>query len=166
MQIEITNVGAVYTDKKLEKMELHYNRDGKPTKRLLVNVADSKEVFGKLRGAAVGDKYEIDLKKDGEFWNWVGANKISSDYTTTAPGSTSAPKAAGTTVKSTYETSEERAARQILIVRQSSLSSAITVALSRGDQSTAGIIAIAKQFESYVFEKATEEIKDDIPYAQ
>lgn len=162
MQIEITSVGAVYTDKKLEKMELHYNRDGKPTKRLLVNVAYSKEVFAKLRGASVGDKYEIELKKDGEFWNWVGANKISSDYVAAPAGG----KAATSTAKSPYETSEERAARQVYIVRQSSISNAITVALSRGDQSTAGIIAIAKQFEAYVFEKATEEIKDDIPYAQ
>ena len=53
---------------------------------------------------------------------------------------------------SNYETKEERAARQVLIVKQSSLSTAVS-ALAVGAKSTpsaADVIAYAKQLEQYV----------------
>ncbi len=163
MQIELTSIGQVYVDKKLEKLELHYLRDGKPSKRLLVNVADSKDVFQKVRGAKVGDKFDIELRKDGEFYNWIGANQILSDY----PEAAAAPaKGVPAVAKSTYETSEERAARQVFIVRQSSIANAIAFHASTEVQPRLeDIIKTAKEFEVYVFGKAlAEEIKDDIPY--
>jgi hypothetical protein len=55
--------------------------------------------------------------------------------------------------KSTYETPEERAKKQIYIVRQSSIGSAIDM-LSVGSKSPPKVdevIAVAKQFEEYVF---------------
>ncbi len=161
MHIELTSVGAVYVDKKLEKLEAHYLRDGKPSKRLLVNVADSKEVFQKIRGAKVGDKFEIELRKDGEFYNWIGANQILSDYPTAPAAPT---KGVSAVAKSTYETSEERAARQVYIVRQSSIANAIAFYGPRAI-TVDDVIDTAKKFETYVFEKSlAEDIKDDIPY--
>ena len=67
---------------------------------------------------------------------------------------------------SNYETKEERAARQVYIIRQSSLSTAVEL-LGQG-KSVADVIATAKQFEAYVFSKAEgvdaiNELQDDIP---
>jgi hypothetical protein len=77
--------------------------------------------------------------------------------------------------KSTYETPEERAARQVLIVRQSSISSAVEFAVAHKVKDPQEVIAIAKQFEDYVFgnDKVKQEVvevkpnfsdlEDDIP---
>src|ERR1022692_3265640 len=125
MQIQITNVGTPFKDGKYFKLELAYTRDGKPNTRKLVNIGP---VFDVLKGAQPGENYEVDLVQDPktEYWNWQAARKILGDYpandsTGTAPVSTTR----GAVSKSTYETPVERAARQVLIVRQSSLSNAI-----------------------------------------
>jgi hypothetical protein len=89
------------------------------------------------------------------YWDWVsigGDNAVSE----TKPASA----ASGTRVTgSNYETKEERAQRQILIVRQSSLSSAVEL-LGPG-KSVDDVINVAKQFEAYVF--GDTEASDDIP---
>ena len=64
------------------------------------------------------------------------------------------------------ETKEERAARQVYIIRQSSLSTAVEL-LGQG-KSVDEVIKVAKQFETYVFDKsssvnAINNIEDDIP---
>ena len=57
-----------------------------------------------------------------------------------------------TSPKSTYETPEERAKRQVLIVRQSSLSSAIELLKTDKKSPTVPeVLQVAKQFEAYVF---------------
>lgn len=50
----------------------------------------------------------------------------------------------------TWETSEERARRQVMIVRQSSLSTAVALSQMGEVVSPAEVIEVAKQFEAYV----------------
>lgn len=90
------------------------------------------------------------------YWDWVGLEGEQSVAET---------KQASTSTRvtgSNYETKEERAARQVYIVRQSSLSAAVTL-LGQGAKVN-DVIETAKQFEDYVFSsEVVEQLSDDIP---
>lgn len=99
-----------------------------------------------------GDNISITKEKEGEYWNVKAIAKTERGFTTDKVDVVAAlqPKASP---KSTYETPEERANRQVLIVRQSSVSSAVALLASNGGKknTAAEAIAVAKEFEAYVF---------------
>lgn len=64
-------------------------------------------------------------------------------------------KPAGKVTGSNWETSEERALRQRYIVRQSSITAALTF-LGDGAMEVKQVLDIAKQFEEFVFSKVGE----------
>ena len=76
-------------------------------------------IVNALAALKEGDDFTIRKEKEGDFWNVKGITKGKS----AAPVITKSGGAA--TPRSTYETPEERAKRQVLIVRQSSMSNAI-----------------------------------------
>jgi hypothetical protein len=142
----------------------------------------NKEVFDTLSKAKFGDNFYVTrVKNDKGFWDWTGVSTSSVDSVQSTSGSN--PVSTGISVKtgnvspkSTYETPEERAARQILIVRQSSISSAVELAVANKLKSPMEVIQIAKEFEAYVFgvdagqdvveEKVGnffEDMEDDLP---
>ena len=143
----------------------------------------NKEVFEKLKSASFGDVFNVSrVKNDKGFWDWtaVSTGESGGDVPSTSTGSTVAAntvKTGNVVPKSNYETAEERAARQVLIVRQSSISSAVDLAVANKVKDPKEVIAIAKQFEAYVFGKdadvptealeATgnffEDMEDDLP---
>ena len=88
----------------------------------------NKAVFDIMSKATQGQQLAVTTEKNAEsgYWDWTAVN--SSDASA-SPSSAAAPAKAGgfASPKSNYETSEERAARQVLIVRQSSLTAAIAV---------------------------------------
>lgn len=97
-----------------------------------------------------GDSFTMVKEKEGEYWNVkdiiVGDAPVATSGTT-KPAAQPAPK-------SNYETAEERAKKQVYIVRQSSLSSAINFMEATGNKKFTefDVIALAKQFEAYVFD--------------
>jgi len=165
MQITIIDVSqntlASKTGKTFEQLEVAYKNDqGQTQSKKLVSFSNP-EVFKVAKTwekGAVVDIRAIKNEKTG-YWDWVGFGQGDAPVATTT-GSTAPTRVTG----STYETKEERAARQILIVRQSSISSAVElVAATSTEPSTVeNVIAIAKQFEEYVFgqENNTDE---DVP---
>jgi len=161
MQITIIDVSqntlASKTGKTFEQLEVAYKNDqGQTQSKKLVSFSNP-EVFKVAKTwekGAVVDIRAIKNEKTG-YWDWIGFGQGDAPVATTT-GSTAPTRVTG----STYETKEERTARQILIVRQSSISSAVEL-LGPG-KSVADIIATAKQFEEYVFgqENNTDE---DVP---
>lgn len=187
MQIEII---AVVTETKKNARGGIYNeavitfknktfQDKIETKKLLDFA--SKEVYPILSQAKFGEVYDIIKTKDEQgFWQWVGINSIGdSNAKQFAPQPEGNPvnnKAPSVTPKSTYETAEERAARQVMIVRQSSLANAVSLLAANGGKKNTveEVIAVAKQFENYVLDKNQVSDKntnsfsdipeDDIPF--
>ena len=97
-----------------------------------------------------GQKFVMDIEKKGEFWNINSVLPVEQAETQVAK-SVDSPYTNKPSVspKSTYETPEERAKKQVYIVRQSSITAAINY---RGTKvSIEDIITTAKQFEAYVF---------------
>lgn len=101
-----------------------------------------------LEALVPGDDVNVHLEKKGDFLEVTAVTKGSEVPVST---SDSKVKVAG----SNYETKEERAARQRLIVRQSSLSSAIEV-YKGADNSIDEILSIADKFTDWVFEVSKE----------
>jgi hypothetical protein len=142
MQIELVKIGEVVKEGKWPKMNLEYIRDGKNATRKLVAVGETGKVMKALQGCSPGDHVEIEMVKDGEYWNWVGLTPVAKDEA----------KKTSYQEKSRYETPEERALRQVYIVRQSSLTSAMKFYELRGTKFTfEDTIALADEFVNYVF---------------
>lgn len=141
---------------------------GKTSEKKLMSFLN-KDVYNTIK-AGEGQTFEISMQKnDKGYWDWLSAGSPGS----VAPAASTTPKAGGVAPKSTYETAEERAARQVMIVRQSSLSSAVAALKTEKSQPDAAtVIAFAKELEAYVLglnvEKvqvnAIPELDDDIPY--
>ena len=124
----------------------------------------NKDVFKVLAEAKFGDVFNVSrVKNEKGFWDWVavGSNgapaaKDPNVGGVVASGSYAAPvKTGNVTPKSNYETPEERAARQVLIVRQSSISSAVEFAVANKVKDEKEVLRLAGIFEAHVFGKDT-----------
>lgn len=166
MQIEILAVTSVVkpTAKgSYTQLDVAYKRDGKTEGKKIMSFGAGQPAFNVLKNATSGQVYTVTSVKNEQtgYWDWTNAEAG-------AAGSAPTGKAPALSApKNTYETAEERAAKQVYIVRQSSLSNAI--ALLKNDKKATDVkevIATAKQLEAYVFD--TEEINiadmdDDVP---
>lgn len=110
-----------------------------------------------LSNLNTGQPFVMEMEKEGEFWNVKSILPESAVVAATAQavtgGKTNTP--AYTSPKSTYETPEERAKKQIYIVRQSSITASIVYLdlLKATKVDPLDVIQHAKVFEAYVFGK-------------
>jgi len=159
MQIEILSVAVNDMGKYKEANVSYKDRDGKSQGKKIVSFK-FPEVFSAVVDAKPGNIFEVKPVKEGNFWNWAEAVKVEGG-----------PKAATlenvkATPRSTYETPEERAARQVFIIRQSGLSNAIEYfkLTEHKKAKPADVLALAQTFEDFVFNRveSTKEKKDAI----
>jgi hypothetical protein len=126
--------------------------------RKIMPFGKTATVHKTLNEAQPGSQWVIEMEKGEKYWDWIKA-------TPKAPGSpTAAPnKPTGTPVgKSTYETPEERAFKQRLIVRQSSLSVAKDV-LAIGAKAPPSLVALTDLSEAlaaWVFKEPNVSLVD------
>lgn len=149
--------------------EVTYKNDRDETKQKKIMSFANPAVFDVLQSAKKGDQFEVTTAKQGEFVNWTAAVPFT--------GKVDAPpeailKASASLGRSNYETTEERASRQRLIVRQSSLSNAIEI-LTTGAKSAPdkdSVFALAEQLAEWVYKKPdlfdqpNDVGNDDIPF--
>ena len=130
--VEVGN-GKTKTQKDYKFLEVTYKNlsfDGKVESKKIMPFG-SKEVFKELENAQSGDVFTLLREKDNDgYWQWVGISagdvEIEQSASAAPAAATAAPKAGGAApAKSTFETPEERAKKQIYIVRQSSLATAV-----------------------------------------
>ena len=128
---------------------------GKVEGKKIMSFGATKDSFSVVSTAQPGQSYEVSIVKNDKGYNdWVSMTPAAAGAASAAPTpATAKSAAANASPRSTYETPEERAQRQVLIVRQSSLSSAVNtlVAGAKTPPSGDNVIALAKQFEGYVF---------------
>lgn len=170
MQITILNVAVedVKTAKGgYQRADVAYKDDqGKTSGKKVMSFVNQK-VFDTLKTAKSGDVFDIKSEKDANnFWQWIDIAAA-----TASPKEAAASKPSGTanySPKSTYETPEERAHRQILIIRQSSIASAVNLLGNKAKP--VDVIGVAKEFEAYVTGQSGNavtdpfaDMKDDIP---
>lgn len=159
--------------KPYQQCELTYKRldTGKVEAKKIIEYY-AKDIFANAATAASGSQWIVTAEKGEQYWEWKG-------FTPIAPGGGQAPqaqaKAAGvvnnstsTATRSTYETPEERAKKQVFIVKQSSLSNAIeTLSVGAKSLKSEDVIALAQMYTDWVFDtKPTvpfADMEDDIP---
>lgn len=138
------------------------------------NQYGDKTVFATLKDAQPGAEFTIERKKDDAgYWQWIGITSGSgASSSSSSSGTSSVSKGATPAPKSTYETPEERAKKQVYIVRQSSVTAALNfMELTKQNKaSVSDVVDVAKIFEAYVFginldsEPAPlPDLDDDIP---
>ena len=119
------------------------------------------EVFKTAQTWEKGDTVNIAMEKDDAgYWNWtkvLADGEVAPAPTNASAGgaSTSAPRAStakptNRVTGSNYETKEERALRQRMIVRQSSLSNAVATLATHGSPLTPDqVMALAAKYEQF-----------------
>lgn len=187
MQINITVLSATRqqatakSGKPYSFVELAYKGDDGSVKgKKVMPFGESKAVHDALAQAQGGDVYTITaIKNEGTgYWDWtqaVKSNGTSTGAVNSSVDTSSRPAAGGKVTGSNYETSEERAKKQVYIVRQSSIASAISFLTdSKKSATVENVIDTAKQFEKYVFStgeveapaalpKSLDDFPDDVP---
>jgi hypothetical protein len=129
-----------------------------------------KDVFNTLRSANNGDVLTIQrAKNDKGYWDWVAVGEGGA-----AEAPAAAKPGASPTPRSSYETAEERANKQVYIVRQSSINAAIeTLKTDKKNPSVDEVLSVARQYEDYVFNRVDSPVRsieaadladEDIPY--
>lgn len=146
MQIQVVEIGNPVAkiskaNKPFTQIQVDYVAEGRPGKTQLTSYS---KAYKPLAASQPGDLFDIETVVNGAYTNWEGA-------TPAGKAEPTAVKQAATAVKSTYETAEERARKQVLIVRQSSLSSAVAYYANDNGAEPEEIIDTAKIFEAYVF---------------
>jgi hypothetical protein len=143
---------------------------GKVEGKKVMSFGATKDSFSTLALAQPGESYEVTIVKNDKGYNdWVSMAKAEAGANSPAVSAPAGGKAPAATPRSTYETPEERAQRQVLIVRQSSLSAAVNLLLAgaKTPPPVENVLALAKQFEDFVFGKQAlgpiSEMSDDFP---
>jgi hypothetical protein len=137
------------------QLDLAYKNldSGKVEGKKLVSFGPSVNAYEILRVAQVGHVFDVKTEKVGDFWQWTNVEVGTSDSPAVASSSGGKSNA---TPRSTYETPEERQARQHYIVRQSSLSSAIALLNVPGAKvKVKDVLDTAQTFVDFVFQTET-----------
>jgi len=178
IQVVNTTVETKPTQKgSYQQLELVYKNltyQGKIESKKIMSFGAGASAFTILSKAGAGSTWEITVVKNAQGYNdWTSvAASDGAQAATPAPSAINSPKAAVGATRSTYETPEERAQRQILIVRQSCLSVACnTLGVGAKAVKPDDVIALAKRYSDYVFDvKGTSDQRetgpsgfDDIP---
>ena len=171
MQITVIDVGtpnthAAKNGRSYQSLEVTYKgADGKVGNKKLMSFSNPS-VFKAAGTWNKGDVVDVVSQKDDQgYWQWTGIGTEGGSQV--AQQSSAAPASGARVTGSNYETKEERAARQVYIIRQSSISSAIDL-LKDSKPTVEGVLQVAKQFEDYIFAEkkgvdAIVDLDDDIP---
>lgn len=158
MQITVIDVGtpnthAAKNGRSYQSLEVTYKgADGKVGNKKLMSFSNPS-VFKAAGTWNKGDVVDVVSQKDDQgYWQWTGIGTEGGSQV--AQQSSAAPASGARITGSNYETKEERAARQELIVRQSSLSNAVSI-LTVGAKSVSkdDVKQLAQELSDWVFGK-------------
>lgn len=136
-----------------------YDDNGKTYTKKVMSFANPG-VFATLRDAKNGDVFNITTVKNEKtgYWDWTSAQVA--DGAAEPAGAAAKPFAART--GSTYETPEERAIKQRLIVRQSSLAQSIAYDKEAGPED---LLRRAEEFAEWVYQAPIKlDASEDLPF--
>ena len=172
MQITVIDVGQPNTHstkngRSYQSMEVTYKNDSGQVQSKKLMSFSNPDVFKQAKDWQKGDTVDVNTQKDDNgYWQWIsiGADAIAQASSNTSNTTSKTTRVTG----SNYETKEERAQRQVMIVRQSSISSSISALTAEGKRpSVAEVLAMAKEFENYVMDNksvdSVTDMEDDIP---
>jgi len=147
-------------------VEIAFKQEGKVGGKKIVDFA-APDVYKAVLGLKSKDIANVVIEKeegrDGkEYWQWKSVDKGTGDSASGDVSSSDSPRATGPIVSgakapgrvtgSNYETPDERTARQLLIVRQSSVTAALKFyEQTEADVGRQEVVELAEFFKDYVY---------------
>jgi hypothetical protein len=156
IKIQEVNIEEVRNGRnKYDKAEVVHTANGQSRTQKIMSFSNPA-VFNVVKNMKPGEEYDITVtKNDAGFNQWAKVDRASNDDSAGAPVGSTKSVPARTNV-STYETAQERAIKQLYIVRQSSIANAISY--HKEDTATVeDILATAQQFVDFVFNQPSKE---------
>jgi len=160
MQITVIDVGTPNTHagaggRSYQSIEVTYkSTDGKVASKKLMSFSNPS-IFNTAKAWTKGQEVNVITQKDDKgYWQWTGLDVTGESTVADSKPTASTSAGGGTRVAgSNYETKEERAQRQVYIVRQSSISAAVATltAGAKAPPSQDEILKLARSFEAHVF---------------
>jgi hypothetical protein len=132
-------------------------------------VTSYSKAYQQVAEAQIGQTYDVTEEKNGEFVEWVSLSPAGVVAAGAAPAASvsESVQRGSTPTRSTYETPEERAIKQVYIVKQSSLSNAVaTLAVGAKAVKPSDVLKLAQEYTDFVFGKPganTATGFDDLP---
>lgn len=164
MQIKVNEV-VVETVRKgkgsYEIANVSYSFKGEPRTQKIFSFANP-QVFADVQKVENGETIEVTLAKDDKgYTNWSKISRGGAEQASNNSAPTAAPQAQGKVLGSNYETKEERAVRQVYIVKQSSLERAIQYLGGATTGATKEeILETAQQFTDWVLDSQAPVLGD------
>ena len=174
MQISILNVQSTTqtakSGKPYQQLEVAYKNltfSGKIESKKLMPFGAQKAAFDALANAPTGAVFEVTVvKNDAGYNDWTAIVQAPPGAAAASPQAAPGSINKGNTVqvKSTYETPEERAKKQIYIIRQSSISSAVDTltAGAKSPPTSEAILALAQTYYDWVMQSPEAAVKQDM----
>jgi len=168
--MKIRVIKTEVTDKGKFKLNKVTYRNLETGKTLSANLPSFKspEVFEVFTKAVADSTWDVKVEKDGDFWVWTKAEELKDVPAEVASPAPTGRK--GTSTDRDWETAQERAVRQILIVRQSSIDRAMEFGEQK-DLDTVFVLAskiedwVLRGFQKQLSEKAGEDTPLDVQAA-
>jgi hypothetical protein len=156
MQVKILNVdveNVVKGKSRYSVATVAYIFNGEARTQKIMSFANP-DVFKKVPDL-VGQEVEVTVtKNDGGYNQWSAIGDVGASAPVAAPSSGSTAPPATRVTGSNYETPAERAAKQVYIVKQSSINAAIALAGHNKEKTTPeDVVKNAQFFVDYVFGK-------------
>jgi len=132
------------------------------------NITAYSKVFNTVAEAKAGEFYDVVSEKNGEYWEWTSmVRNLNGATASVSPEPSANISSSSRTVaapRSNYETPEERAKKQVYIVRQSSITSAIAVltAGAKAPPKVEEVLDLARRFVDFVFDADNPETGVDL----
>lgn len=162
MKITFVGLTTEYIKKPGNKMGftkavIDYTFNGEPRKQNMVSFANPA-VFKQVQELTPGQEIDVELTKNGEGfseWKSINVGIVGSPSVTGVVSTSNATRVTG----SNYETRDERAARQVLIVKQSSLSAAVATLTpgAKAPLDQQDVLALAQTYVDWVFDNGESE---------
>jgi hypothetical protein len=134
---------------------------GKVEGKKVMSFGNTAAAFKTLATAQPGEIYEVSVVKNDKGYNdWVSMQKavagaVPQGDNLNVQGQVGGSRPASAAPRSTYETPEERAIKQVYIVKQSSVSNAIaTLSVGAKKLEPADVLKLAQEYTDFVFGKA------------
>lgn len=136
---------------KYDKAEVVYSFNGQNRTQKLMSFSNPA-IFAQVRKMVSGETYDVEVvKNEAGFNSWAKIVAVSGEPAPGVAVSNDKPVTGRTNV-STYETAEERKIKQMYIIKQSSISSAIDYLTYAGAAATVeSVLEVAQQFVDFVY---------------
>jgi hypothetical protein len=160
----LTTENVVKGKSRYTKAVVEYTYNGEPRKQTMMSFSNPG-IFKQVQELTPGQEIDVDvIKNDAGYneWSRITVGDSAAKGTPTGATSWEKPSQPGVTkvTGSNYETRDERAARQVLIVKQSSLAQAIAYfGTDARAQSVESILEVAQTFADWVFAQDEEDVE-------